>query len=238
MGRTLNGREDYRPIVALKKITYPDGKRLTRALIRFDMEEHSYNPNSDVLNRLLPIIDHDYEKLIEECKGTNLVDALDRFFDATSSTAIVGDSLKAALAADLERDIREIENALIETNWFKSTLGNIKQQFRKSRKRDPIKYAESVRQIVDVFGLHKSLYLLNTNSINLKRSALTALCRIANETPRIKTLIRNEELKLTIAFELPNVEEQERERIAERIASFTTYGEQKSFLKKVKECQR
>ncbi len=233
----MNDRVDYRPIVTLKKITYPDGKRFTRALIRFDTEEHSYNPDSDVINRLLPIIDHDYEKLIEECKRTNIVDALDRFFDATSNIAIVGDSLKAALAADLEKDIREIENALIETNWFKSTLENIKHQFRKSRKRDSIKYAESVRQIADVFGLRKSIYLLNKNSINLKRSALAALCRIANETPKIKTLIRNEELKLTIAFELPNVEEQERERIAEQVASFKTYDEQKNFLRKVKECQ-
>jgi hypothetical protein len=235
VGRTLNAREDYRPIVALKKITYPDGKRLTRSLIRFDTEEHFYNPESDVINRLLPVIDRDYEKLIEECKRTNIVDALDRFFDATSSIAIVGDSLKAALAIDLEMGIREIEDALLKTNWFKSTLENIRRQFRKSRKRDPIKYAESVRQMVDVFGLQKSIYLLNTNSISLKRSAVTALCRIANETPKIKALIRNEELKLTVAFELPNVEEQEKEKIAERIASFTTYDEQKDFLRKVKE---
>jgi len=233
----LNDSKDYRPIVALKKITYPDGKRLTRSLMRFDTELHSYNPDSDVINRLLPIIDHEYEKLIEECKRTNIVDALDRFFNATSSIAIVGDSLKAALAADLEKDIGEIEDALIKTNWFKSTLEYIRHQFRKSRKNDPIKYAESVRQIVDVFGLRKSIYLLNMNSINLKRSTLTALCRIANETPKIKTLISNEELKLTIGFELPNVEEQKRERIAEQTASFKTYDEQKDFLRKVKECQ-
>jgi hypothetical protein len=238
VGRTLNAREDdLRPIVALKKITYPDSRQLTKSLIRFDTELHSYNPNSDVINRLLPIIDHEYEKLIEECRRTNIVDALDHFFDATSSIAVVGDGLKAALAVDLEKDIREVEIALIETKWFKSTLQHIKNQFRKSRKNDPVKYAESVRQIVDVFGLRKTIYLLNTNGVNLQRSALTALCRIANETPKIKALIRNEELKLTIAFELPNVEEQKRERIAEQVASFKTYGEQKDFLKKVKECQ-
>jgi hypothetical protein len=237
VGRTLNDRKDYRPIVALKKITYPDGKRLTRSLIRFDTELHSYNPDTDVINRLLPIIDHDYEKLVEDCKRTNIIDALDRFFDITPSIAIVGDSLEAALAEDLEKNIGEIEDALIETNWFNSTLENIKRQFRKARKRDPIKYAESVRQIVDVFGLRKAIHLLSMNSINLKRSAITALCRIANETPKIKTLIRNEELKLTIAFELPNVEEQKRERIAEQTSSFKTYDEQKDFLKKIKECQ-
>jgi hypothetical protein len=235
VGRAVNARVDYRPIVGLKKITYPDGKRLTRSLIRFDTEEHSYNPESDIINRLLPVIDRDYEKLIEECKRTNIVDALDRFFDTTSSIAIVGDSLKAALATDLEKDITEIEDALLKTNWFKLTLQNIRRQFRKSKKRDPINYAESVRQMVDVFGLQRSVYFLNTNSISLKRSALTALCRIANETPKIKTLIRNEELKLTVAFELPNVEEQAREKMAERIASFKTYDEQKDFLRKAKE---
>ena len=233
----MNVREDLRPIVALKKITYPDGRQLTRSLIRFDTEMHSYNPDTDVINRLLPIIDREYEELIEECRRTNVVDALDRFFDATSSIAIVGDSLEAALAGDLEKDIKEIETALIETRWFKSTLQRIKNQFRKSRKNDPVNYAESVRQIVDVFGLRKSIFLLNTNGVKLKRSALAALCRIANETPKIKSLIRNEELKLTIAFELPNVEEHERERIAEQVSSFKTYDEQKNFLKKVKEYQ-
>jgi hypothetical protein len=237
VGRTLTDRDGPRPIVALKKITYPDGKRLTRSLVRFDIESHSYNPDSDVINQLLPTIDHEYEKLIEECRNTDIVDALDHFFEATSSIAVVGDGLKEALALDIEKDVQEIENALIETKWFKSTLEYVKHQFRKARKKDPIKYAESVRQIVDVFGPHRSIYLLNMNRIRLKRSALTALCRIANETPKIKALIRDERLKLTIAFELPNVEEQERERIAEQVSIFKNYDEQKDFLRKVKECQ-
>lgn len=237
MGRTLNDKESLRPIVSLKRITYPDGRQMTRSLIRFDMELHSYNPDSETIDRLLPIIDHEYERLIEESRVSNIVEALDRFFDATSDIAIVGDSLRTALAVDLEKDVREIETALKETKWFKSTLLHIKNQFRKSRKSDPIDYAESVRQISDVFGLRKSLHLLNSNGVNLKRSTLASLCKIANETPKIKGLIRSEELKLTIAFELPNVEQREREMIAEQVASFKRYDEQKSFLKKVKECQ-
>ena len=163
-------------------------------------------------------------------------DSWDHFFVATSEIAVVGDGLRESLASDLAKDMKDIERALMETKWFKSTLLYIKSEFRKARKSDPIKYAESVRQIVDVFGFHKSIYLLNTNGIGLRRSALAALCRIANETPKIKALIRDEKLKLTIAFELPNVGEQERERIAEQIASFKNYDEQKDFLRKVKEC--
>ena len=170
MGRALTEEERPHPIVALKKITYPNGEQLTRSLVRFDIESHSYNPESDVINQLLPTIDHEYEMLVEKCQGMNIADALDHFFEETSEIAVVGDGLRESLASDLAKDMKDIERALMETKWFKSTLLYIKSEFRKARKSDPIKYAESVRQIVDVFGFHKSIYLLNTNGIGQRNS--------------------------------------------------------------------
>lgn len=237
MGRTVEDELNPRIVVALRKITYPSGERLTRSFVKFDIEERSYNPKSDTINRLLPIIDHEYEVLLESSRGGNVTSSVDQFFRATSELAIVGEGLKEALAQDLEKDPKEIEKAIMETDWLKSMLNYIRGENRAVNKADPIKYAESVRQIVDNLGLHKAMNFFKINKIDLKRSALAALCRIANETPKIKKMILERKLKLTIAFELPNVEEDVRERLAEQIASFDSYHEQKDFLKKTRECR-
>jgi hypothetical protein len=74
---------------------------------------------------------------------------------------------------------------------------------------------------------------MNKEGIKIKRSTITALCKIASETPKIKALIREGKLKLTLAFELPNIKEKDREEIAEQISG-VTYEEAKNVLKKMK----
>jgi hypothetical protein len=228
-----------RLIVALKKVTYPTGECLTRSFVRFDMDSYSYNPKSEVFNKILPEIDEAYETLIRNGKGKEgkVVEVIDQFFVDTSRGAVIGEGLRESLVVDLDKNIKDVESVLLKTKWYKSTLQNIKTENRKMNKADPIKYAESVRQLVDVFSLEKAAILLGSADIKLKRSALTALCRVANETPHIKSLIRDKKLKLTIAFELPYVEGSERENLVDQLTSFESYGEQKDFLKKVKECR-
>ena len=225
-----------RLIVALKKITYPNGECLTRSLIHFDMDSYSYNPESNVFNKLLPEIDSEYELLLKKASEGNIVQALDQFFTNTSQYAVVGEGLTETLALDLKINTKDLEEALLNTRWFNTSVQYLKSG-NKKRKDNPVEYAESVRQFVDIFTLEKALTLLRANHIELKRSTLTALSRVASETPYIKSLIQDQKLKLTIAFELPRVEGKEREKIADQLISFETYAEQKDFLKKIKECQ-
>ena len=71
-------------IVKLKKITYPNGERLTRAVVSFDITGITYFPKDDTINEVLPLIDEEYNKLVEtfQSKGTeSLSEALDVFLE-------------------------------------------------------------------------------------------------------------------------------------------------------------
>jgi hypothetical protein len=235
MGRTLT--DAVRIIVELRKMTYPNGETASRSFVHFDMDFVSYNPDADVINKLLPEIDNAYDQLIEKSKSGNLVGALDQFFKTTSQTAVVGQGFKQALASDLGKTLSEIQESIEITDWFKSIVSYVKKEAHAQKKTDPIRYAESIRQIIDLLGMPEATKLFDANKIVLGRSALTSLYRVANDTPHIKSLIKDNKLKLTIAFELPLVDSEKREEIADQLVAFTTYNEQKEFLKKVKECQ-
>lgn len=226
--------EKNRLIVTLRKITYPNGQKLTRALVPFDVESRTYNPDSETINRTLPIIDNEYGLLIERSREKGLTNALDQFLQNVSDVAMVGNGLMEALVSDLNQDTKTVANALLETTWLKSNVEYIRSEFKRMKKEDPIRYAEAVRQIVDTFGWDYTMQLFKQEGAPIKKSTLAALCRVANETPRIKALIREGKLKLTIAFELPHIAEKDREKIAQKISTMSYKG-QKSYLRTIKE---
>jgi len=226
--------EKMRYVVQMKQITYPNGEKYTRSFIPFDIEGRGHTPNSDIINALLPRIDDEYRILVEKCRNNRISESLDGFFESVADLAVVGEGLMEMLALDIGTDVATIEKALLETRWLKSTTEYIQKESRKAKKIDPIKYAESVRQVTDIFGPAKAMYFFSKNKIPLRKSAVVALRRIANETPKIKTLIKEGKLKLTIAFELPNIEEGEREKIAQKIASAESYEGQRKMLRKMR----
>jgi hypothetical protein len=226
--------ERIRYVVQMKQLTYPNGEKLTRSFIPFDVEGRGHTPNSDTINEILPRVDDEYRLLIQECKEEGISKSLDQFFEHVSDIAVVGEGLREMLALDTGTNIAVVEKALTETQWFKSTSDYIQKESGKARKKDPIRYAESVRQITDVFGHSKAATLFARNGIRLKKSAIGALRRIANETPTIKRLVSEGKLKLTVAFELPSIEESEREKIAERLAELDSYSKQKQLLGKIR----
>lgn len=226
--------EGARFIVKLRKITYPNGEKLTRSVVPFDVNDVTYFPKDDAINEALPKIDDEYGKLIETSQISGLEtlpEALDRFFKNVSKFAIVG-GLIDVLPEDLDVDVKVIEKALIDTSWFRQLIDYIRSEFKKGKKVDAVRYAESIRQLVDLFGLNYALTLLNRENIRIKRSTVMALCRVGGETPKIKESIRKG-LKLTIAFELPSIDGERREKIAEELVT-KSYAEAKKYLKKVK----
>ena len=226
--------KEVRFIVQMKKITYPNGEKLTRSVVPFDVDDVMYFPEDDTINEVLPKIDEEYNIIIQMFQkgGTEaLPGALDEFFTNVSRFAIVG-GLVHGLLVDLNVDVDVIERAFRNTNWFRQVVDYIRNEFRKGKKVDAVRYAESVRQLVEVFGVNYALSLLMRESIKMKRSTIMALCKVGGETPKIKECIRKG-LKLTIAFELPSVSQEERERIAEELVP-KSYAEAKRYLKKVK----
>lgn len=233
MGRALE-RGSPRFIVKMKKITYPNSEKLTRSVVPFDADDVTYFPKGNTINEVLPKIDGGYHELIEtfQRKGLEtLPEALDRFFEKVSKFAIVG-GLMDVLPGDLNLDIKVVADAFINTNWFHRVMDYVRTDFRKGKKVDAVRYAESVRELVEIFGTNYALALLWREDIKIKRSTIMALCRVGGETPRIKEVIRKG-LKLTIAFELPSIDEEEREKIAEELVS-KNYAEAKRYLKNVK----
>ena len=221
-------------IVNLRQITYPNRQKLTRSVVPFDAEDIAYFPKEKEINEVLPKIDEEYYKLTKTFKKEGLDTfpaALDMFLKNASRLAIVG-GLIGVLVEDLHVSVEVVEKALTNTSWFQQLIDYIRSEFRKAKKVDAVKYAESVRQLVEMFGSNYTLASLKSHGIEMKRSTVMALCRVAGETPKIKELIRKG-LKLTIAFELPSLAAEDREKVAEELAS-KSYAEAKRYLKKVK----
>ena len=221
-------------IVNIRQITYPNGQKLTRSVVPFDANDIAYFPKEKEINEVLPKIDEEYCKLMETFKKEGFDTfpaALDIFFKNVSESAIVG-GLIGVLVEDLDVNVEVVEEALTNTSWFQQLIDYIRSEFRKVKKVDAIRYAESVRQLTEIFGSNYTLASLRSHGIEMKRSTIMALCRVAGETPKIKELIRKG-LKLTIAFELPSLAAEDREKVAEELAS-KSYAEAKRYLKKVK----
>lgn len=226
--------KEARFVVQMKKITYPNGEKLTRSVVSFDVDDVIYFPEDDTINEVLPKIDEEYHKIVETFqKGgvETLPEALDKFFVSVSKFVIVG-GLVYGLLEDLNVDVDVIEKAFKNTKWFQQVIDCIRSEFRKGKKVDAVRYAESVRQFVEIFGFNYALALLMRESVKMKKSTIVALCKVGGETPKIKEAIRKG-LKLTIAFELPSVSREDREKIAEELVS-KSYAEAKRYLKKVK----
>jgi len=228
---------NYRFIVEILKITYPKGERKTGFTAVFDPEDQVYLPDTDTLNEVLPKLDKEYQKLIESYSigrtaktKRNLIDLLDSFLRKISTYVIIKGELLKYIAEDLGLNMNDLKEALKETSWFKEILQCIKREYRRIKKADPVKYAENVCQLVYILGFNNALKMLRKEGIKMGKSTVNGLCRVAGETPKIKKLIRDGKLKLTLAFELPRVRREEREKIAEELC-FLSYAEAKKRLR-------
>jgi hypothetical protein len=220
------------------KVTTPSGEEMTRTVLDYKRNFQIYSVSSDVINDILPRVDFEYQKLLEKIKRNgikSLKENLEEFLQVISRYVIVG-GLVQVLSYDLKLNPVSLKELLISTQWFNELLCLIKKEYKRMNKEDFVNYAESVCQIVELFGLKETLKIFRQYSIQMKESTIRSLCRVANETPKIKSLIREKRIPLTIVFELPIVDEFKREQIAEEIASLCkSYSEAKNYLKRIKE---
>ncbi len=145
---------------------------------------------------------------------------------------IIG-GLIQVLSSDLNISPAFLKDLLISTQWFNDLLYLVKNEYKRVNKKDFVNYAESVCQIVELIGFRETLRIFRQHGIQMKESTIRSLCRVAYETPKIKSLIREKRIPPTIIFELPTLDELKREQIAEEIANFCkSYSEAKSYLKR------
>jgi len=236
MGRARVNTQRSRYIVKMTKITDPNGVKKARAVIAYDLATGSHLPETRILNELLPKIDEAYFKLVRKIEKEgleNLQKHLEVFFSSVAKIAVIGGGLIEVMAEDFGVEHGVIAKEILNTSWFRQLLSSVNKDFRKVKKEDPVKYAESVSQLVELFGMNNSLSLLNRNGIRMRRSTAAGLDRVARYPPKVKNLIGEGELLLTIAFELPRVGDREIEEIAERLTS-KSYKEAKEQLKNLR----
>lgn len=231
------GKVNYRFIVKISKITYPNGERRTGFVAIFDPKDQVYLPCSETLNKVLPELNREYYKLLDKyklrCSISNqksLTTLLNDFLVKISNHVIIKGELLKYLAEDLELKISKVREALMKTSWFKELIWCIKRDYRRIVKSNPLRYAECVCQLVYILGRDEALKVLKREGIRLGKSTINSLCRVAGETPKIKRLVEERKLKLTLAFELPRVNSKEREMIAEEL-SLLNYREGKEYLR-------
>lgn len=226
-----------RIVVKLMKVTTSSGEKITRTVMDYKEDFQTYFPTSGVINEILPRVDSEYLKLLEKTKKDgieSLKKNLDEFLQITSNYVIIG-GLMQVLSIDLNLSPVFIRDVLISTHWFNNLLSLIKNEYKRVNKQDFVNYAEAVCQIVELIGFRETLRMFRQHGIQMKESTIRSLCRVANETPKIKLLIREKKIPPTIIFELPTVNELKREQIAEEIANLCkSYSEAKNYLKKIK----
>ena len=120
-------------------------------------------------------------------------------------------------------------NLLLRTTYVNSLFQNIKKEYRRVDKSDPISYAEACQQLVDIFGLINVLHLMQINGIKMKKSTLQYLYNVSRMPPIIKKMIKSGELPLTVAFMIPQADEEKQIEIANKVKNMK-YSEAKKVI--------
>jgi hypothetical protein len=204
--------------------------------VAFDEKREPYNPESRILNEVIPYVNDNYSELLDtyrDNKFKSLGIFLDFFLKTISEYIIISGKFHEIIAQDLNLKYEKVEKELYETSWFKELIHYVIQDFRKKKKVDPIKYAESIRQLVELMGIEKTLDLFEKNGVKIGRSTIRGLARIGGEIPEIKELINGGKLRLTLAWEIPPIDRDERVKLAKKLSSLS-YVKGKEYLKSMK----
>lgn len=204
--------------------------------VTFDEKSEPYIPESKILNEVIPYVNVMYSDLLKsyrENKFESFSVFLDLFLKKISEYIIISGNFNEILAQDLRLKPNKIEKELKKISWFKELLSYVTEDFKKKKKEDPIRYAEAVRQLVELFGIEKTLDLFEEKGIKIGKSTIRGLARIGGEIPEIKELIYEGKLKLTLAWEIPLIDRDERVNMAKKLSSMK-YTEGKEYLKSMK----
>jgi len=215
------------------KFTKSGGKTIIGAVST--LGKPIYLPSADMLSTVLQKIELRYNKLLKEVeRGCDLIDAIDAFLRDVSGLAIIGSGFIECLASDLRLSRSQIRKAVLSTNYAKNLLSIIKKNQYARKKQDPITYAEACRQLVDLFGLKSTRKILKRTNISLKEDTLRKLCKVAVMPCNVKNAVREGKIPLTLAFQLPFLNEEDFEEVLKRISGLSRAEAIKQLRKMVK----
>jgi len=190
----------------------------------------SFFGTSEEYDLIIPKVKEEYGKLLGESGKTTLREALDNFLKKVSSYAILRYDFIYALSKDLNIAVSEIIRHLISTEYVSSIIRDIKKNFRKKVKENPLEYAEEIGEIVALLGVENAYTLLMKNGIRIGKTTLNSFYKVSMLPSKIKKLIKEKKLPLTVAFELP---EERLEETVERVIGLN-FAEARKILKEIK----
>jgi hypothetical protein len=184
---------------------------------------------SEEYKMVIPKIKAEYKK-IEENSGRDLNSVLNIFLKEVSSYAILGYDFIRVLSERLNISEIEIIKVLTSTDYVLSKIEYIKKNFRKRLKENSLEYAEEIGELVSLLGVENTYNLLKKNGIKVGKTTLNCFYKVAMMPSKIKKLIEENKLPLTIAFELP---EEKIEEAAEKVTGLS-FIEARKVLKEIK----
>jgi hypothetical protein len=184
---------------------------------------------NDEYEIILPKVKEKYKELLIQGKK-NLRKALDKFLKEISSFAILEFNFIICLSKDLEKDVGEVTEAFLSTEYIDKRISYIKQNYRKMKKENPLEYAESFGELVSLLGLKNTYNFLRRNGIRVGITTLNRLYKVSMMPPTAKKLIEERKLLLTVAFELPM---KDTEEVAEKVKGLS-FNEARNVLKDLK----
>ncbi|MDI6810662.1 MAG: hypothetical protein QMD80_03145 [archaeon] len=227
-------KNNFRFVAEPIKVNLSGGR--TIFAVAFDEKREPYTPESRILDEVIPYVNDKYSELVKSYRD-NKFKSLNIFFDLflenISEYIIISGKFHEIIAQDLNLKPEKVEKELEETSWFKELIHYVIEGFKKKKKEDPIKYAEAVRQLVELMGIEKTLDLFEKKGVKIGRSTIRGLARIGGEIPEIKELIHKGKLRLTLAWEIPPIDRDERIRLAKKLSSLN-YIKGKEYLKSMK----
>jgi hypothetical protein len=215
--------------VEFAKMTVNGGKTETVVAVPFN-NVNRYFPDTASINKIVPEIEKDYKEFLKAVNGGNNSDQITKFFENTQKKAIVGLGFINCLKTDLKISNREAFQMTLNSKYISEIIAFIQDQFRKSKKDDPIKYIESCHQLVDLFGFQDTIKIFKKSGIMMGNSTLQALYKVSIMSPQIKEMIQKRELLLTAAFEIPQIEEEKQIEMAQAMKN-KNYSEAKKIAK-------
>jgi len=185
-------------------------------------------------SEVIPKVKEYYATLVKKAKEGKLNEALNCFLKQISSLAILDASFKKCLAIDLSISEDVIERALLSTEYIAERLEMLKLNYRKMRKTDPVEYAESIGELVSLFGVRGTLNILRHYNLKMSDSLINYLYKVSMMPINVKRLIKEGKISLTTAFELPI---EQADEIVEKIVGLK-FKEARDLIKKLKYIQR
>ncbi|MEM3771971.1 MAG: hypothetical protein QXW80_06640 [Candidatus Micrarchaeia archaeon] len=184
---------------------------------------------SEEYDLIIPKIKNEFKCLLED-SNKDLRKALDNFLKKTSLYAILGYDLIKTLAEHLNVNEIEVIKILVSTEYIQDRIEHVKENFKKKVKDNPLEYAEEVGELVALLGVENAYNLLRKNNIRIGKTTLNCFYKVSMMPSKIKKLIAEKKLPLTIAFELP---EKRLEEAAEKVAELN-FSEARKILKEIK----